>query len=101
MNAGGLKAYLWLLKWVSIFKKEDYLNSRKKMQTVASRFSVPDGVTLYNFAANGVKCERAIPDNLREDKIVIYFHGGAYVAQVRHKLIGILLVKLLWKVNAK
>ncbi|MFC2188625.1 alpha/beta hydrolase [Fulvivirgaceae bacterium LMO-SS25] len=80
MNAGGLKAYLWLLKWVSIFKKEDYLNSRKKLQTVASRFSVPDEVTLYNFAANGVKCERAVPNNLQEGKIIIYFHGGAYVA---------------------
>lgn len=80
MNAGGLKAYLWLLKFTSIFQKEDYKNSRKKLQSVASRFSIPDGVTLYNFAANGVKCERAVPDNLREGKIVIYFHGGAYVA---------------------
>ena len=71
---------MWLLKWASIFKKEDYKNSRKKLQTVASRFSEPDGVTLYNFAANGVKCERAVPENLREGKIIIYFHGGAYVA---------------------
>ncbi len=80
MNAGGLKAFLWLLKCGSIFAKEDHLASRKKLRDVAARFEVPEGVTLYNFAANGVPCERAVPDIVEQEKVIIYFHGGAYVA---------------------
>ena len=80
MNAGGLKAFLWLRKWLGAFSKQDYHSSRKKLNEATSRFIVPDGVQVFNFAANGVKCERAVPDNLQADKIIIYFHGGAYVA---------------------
>jgi len=80
MNAGGLKTFLWLRKCLGAFSKQDYHSSRKKLSEATSRFSVPDGVEVYNFAANGVKCERSVPADLLADKIIIYFHGGAYVA---------------------
>jgi acetyl esterase/lipase len=79
MNAGGLKAFLWLSKYLGAFSKQDYHSSRRKLNEATSRFSVPDGVQVYNFAANGVKCERSVPVDVGADKIIIYFHGGAYV----------------------
>lgn len=51
---------------------------RAGMETVAR--PLPDGVTGEAVDANGVSCEMQTPDGAADGAVVLYVHGGGYVA---------------------
>ena len=51
---------------------------RKGMELTA--MPLPDGVSGSAVTANGVPCEWQVPDDADDDGVILYVHGGGYVA---------------------
>lgn len=54
---------------------------REQCEKGASKFSrIPAGITIKNQTIEGINSEWLIPDGTNPEKIILYVHGGGYVA---------------------
>jgi acetyl esterase/lipase len=80
MNLSALNALLLFNRLRRSLKKQDYQASRHKLEETAKRFEKHITADVYRFAARGVPCERIMPSQFDRRAVILYFHGGAYVA---------------------
>jgi acetyl esterase/lipase len=57
----------------------DVLAARKGMETMLTMAPLPDGVGYDPVQAAGMAAEWATPADAREDRVLLYLHGGGYV----------------------
>ena len=58
----------------------DVAGARKRLDTLGTIFSVPDGVSVKAAEIAGISCERSVPSNISSPATVLYLHGGSYSA---------------------
>lgn len=58
--------------------------SRERLDGFGDLFPVPAGVDIETLVISGVRCERYAPPAAEEGALIIYLHGGAYVAGSLH-----------------
>jgi monoterpene epsilon-lactone hydrolase len=63
----------------------------------ARRVSAPSGITREVVSADGVPCEWLIPQNARNDQVLLYLHGGGFVFGIsflHREMVGYLARKM-------
>jgi acetyl esterase/lipase len=55
-------------------------NVRKRLNRLTLIAKLPRGVVYERVNCDGTNCEWAIPANIKQKGVVLYFHGGAYVS---------------------
>ncbi len=71
----------WFLRWKRFQRRNESLNiavERARFEAY-KRFIPVEDVTVTRIGANGVPCEWIIPQEVREDRIIYFIHGGGYV----------------------
>ena len=58
----------------------DIRKERAYLEGLGSMFKVPKGIKVVEVSANGVPAEWLIPPGISTERVVLYLHGGAYVA---------------------
>jgi len=51
---------------------------RKGMEKMTGMAKMPDGITVEKINTNGIPAEWIIPNNLKNEGVVLYLHGGGY-----------------------
>lgn len=80
MNLSALNARLFLKRLQKKLRKQDFQASRHNLEDAARRFEKHISADVYRFAARGVPCERIMPPKFDRRAVILYFHGGAFVA---------------------
>lgn len=57
----------------------DPMQLRKVVQTAQAHMALEPGVTYESCTLGGIEAELSIPENARDDAIVIYIHGGGLI----------------------
>lgn len=60
--------------------KADVHKERVELEGLGAMFKVPKGVKVVEVSADGVPAEWLIPPGVSADRVVLYLHGGSYVA---------------------
>lgn len=58
----------------------DVRKERAELEWLGSMFKLPKGTKVVKELANGVPAEWLIPSDVSEGRVVLYLHGGSYVA---------------------
>ena len=54
--------------------------TRKSLEKLSGMAKLPKGVTYKKIEFDGIAAEWSIPDNLKNPGVILYLHGGGYVA---------------------
>jgi len=60
--------------------KIDIRKERSELDGLGAMFKVPKGIKVVEVSAGGVPAEWLIPTGITNEKVVLYLHGGSYVA---------------------
>ena len=68
----------WYLGLVDV-ENVDVLSTRKRLDFFAGMVPIAAGVSVQKDTIAGLKVEWLTPDGAADDKLLLYWHGGAYV----------------------
>jgi acetyl esterase/lipase len=80
MNLSALNATLFFNRLRKSLYKQDFQASRHNLKEAAKRFEQHITADVYRFVARGVTCDRIMPSQFDRRAVILYFHGGAFVA---------------------
>jgi epsilon-lactone hydrolase len=78
MASEQLAMIIQLLRSRPVLEDFDVLRLRQGLETLVSGSPVPDGVTCTPIRVGDVPCEWIVADGAREDRVLLYLHGGGY-----------------------
>jgi acetyl esterase/lipase len=74
-----LRGSIWLFMDLPINKKTGFLENSARLSHMKRLWRVPKGYVLKQHNLDGLPFEELIYNNGRKDKVILHFHGGAYV----------------------
>lgn len=58
--------------------RRSFAAQRRRLERLSVAFSVPRGTSIETITVAGVPCERVLGNGARDERVIVYLHGGGY-----------------------
>lgn len=73
-----VKRFINTTKYLFFKRGRPITEYRSAMERFCAMVKVPEGVEYSSVDCDGIKAEYVVPNNLDNDNLILYFHGGGY-----------------------